>query len=192
MLKRIGLFAGLLTLSISLVACTNLQMDNTYLGDSQVKAYSKAPGIWEVSTIQENPFFSLRSFSEEGLTSNDLMKPTDKVTGLIGRRAVDSETPVPLDDLGLNMVFSDVNAAIEAGDLEVLSGPLNFTINDKAAKVMLYTVKLPEGVVKVKQIWVIDPLAGYAYGIAAGCSIECYDTNEKVIDTILGSFTVSK
>lgn len=174
-----------------LTACQGLEVNNTYLGDSKVGAYAKAPGKWGVETIQENPLFSLQSFSEEGLTSSDLMKPTGKMTGLIGRRAPNAESPVSLDDLGLNMVFSDVNAAVETGEITIISGPLEFDLEGKPANVILYTVTSDKGVTKVKQIWAIDPLKGNTYGIAIGCSIECFDSNATEIDSILESFTVS-
>jgi hypothetical protein len=179
-------------LSISLLSsCQSIQVDNTYLGDAKVGAYAKAPGQWDVEVIQENALFSLRSFNEPGLTSSDLMKPTNELTGLIGRRSPNTETPVSLDDLGLNMVFSDVNAAAESGEITILSGPLEFSLDGKPAKVLLYTVTSDKGVTKVKQVWVIDPLKGNTYGIALGCSVECFDGKEKEINSILESFTVS-
>ena len=178
-------------LLLALTGCGGLEVDNTYIGDTEVSAYAKAPGEWATGTIQENPLFSLRSFTEPGLEVKDIMKPTDKLTGLIGRRAPNAEEPIPLDDLGRNLVFSDVNAAVESGEIDILSGPIEFSLDGRIANVMLYTVTADGGVTKVKQVWAIDPERGQAYGLAVGCSVECFDSKEEIVNTIIESFVVN-
>lgn len=177
-------------LSLTAVGCSGLEVGNTYIGDSKVSAYAKTPSGWATETIQENPLFSLRSFGEPGLEVKDVMKPTNKLTGLIGRRAPDTEEPVALDILGKNLVFSDIDAAVESGEIRILSGPIEFSLDGKIANVMLYTVEAEGGTTKVKQVWAIDPVRGQAYGLAVGCSIDCFDSNEDTVDSIIESFAV--
>jgi hypothetical protein len=174
------------------VGCAPVKLDSTYVGDARSKAYTKAPEPWTVVDIEEQPAISVRGFWAPGGSEKMLLSSSVVPTGVVVRRMPTSEDELDLELLGRQVVFVELESALEQGFASLLEGPTNRKVASLDGEQIVYDLVLDDGTIKVLQFTAADRRANEVYGILVGCSTECFDTNRTTIDRIVANFRIDK
>lgn len=174
------------------VGCAPVKLDSTYVGDAQSKAYTKAPEPWTAIDIEEQPAISVRGFWAPGGSEKMLLSSSVVPTGVVVRRMPTSEDELDLDLLSRQVVFVELESALEQGFASLLEGPTSRKVASLDGEQIVYDLVLEDGTIKVLQLTATDRRANEVYGILVGCSTECFDTNRTTIDRIVANFRIDK
>lgn len=184
--------AALVVGAVVAVGCAPVTLDSTYIGDARSKAYTKAPEPWTVVDVQEQPAISVRGFWAPGGSEKMLLSSSVVPTGVVVRRAPTSEEELDLDLLGRQVVFVELESALEQGFASLLEGPTNRKVATLDGEQIVYDLVIKDGTIKVLQLTATDRRANEVYGILVGCSTECFDSNRTTIDRIVANFRIDK
>lgn len=178
-------------LILLLTACSPALLDATYVGDSKTGSYTKIPPQWGTVIIRNDPAFAVRAIWEPGSTQSDLLTPGEKVTGVLVRRAPMTEQEGDLTTLSRSIAFG-LDAALESKKARIIEPFSVVNLGDFFSERIVYEIDTPNGTIKIQQIHAVDSLKGQVYGVAVGCSVNCYEENRLEIDQIINRFEVSK
>ncbi len=190
--RRIPIAVALVLGVLIAVGCAPVKLDSTYVGDARSKAYTKAPEPWTVVDIEEQPAISVRGFWAPGGSEKMLLSSSVVPTGVVVRRMPTSEDELDLELLGRQVVFVELESALEQGFASLLEGPTNRKVASLDGEQIVYDLVLEDGTIKVLQLTATDRRANEVYGILVGCSTECFDTNRTTIDRIVANFRIDK
>lgn len=190
--RRIPIAVALVLGVLFAVGCAPVKLDSTYVGDARSKAYTKAPEPWTVVDIEEQPAISVRGFWAPGGSEKMLLSSSVVPTGVVVRRMPTSEDELDLELLGRQVVFVELESALEQGFASLLEGPTNRKVASLDGEQIVYDLVLEDGTIKVLQLTATDRRANEVYGILVGCSTECFDTNRTTIDRIVANFRIDK
>lgn len=190
--RRIPIAVALVLGVLIAVGCAPVKLDSTYVGDARSKAYTKAPEPWTVVDIEEQPAISVRGFWAPGGSEKMLLSSSVVPTGVVVRRMPTSEDELDLELLGRQVVFVELESALEQGFASLLEGPTNRKVASLDGEQIVYDLVLEDGTIKVLQLTATDRRANEVYGILVGCSTECFDTHRTTIDRIVANFRIDK
>ena len=177
-------------IAISLTACAPAKLDSTYVGDSDIGAYTKAPAGWITSIIRDDTPYKVRGFWESGATKIDLLNGGEFITGVLIKRMPISEVESDLAVLARSIVFN-IEEAVDAKKGRIIEPPIPTLINDLTSERFVYEIDAGTSTTKVLQLTAIDSTGGQVFGIAIGCSKLCFDSNRTKINLIIDEFEVT-
>lgn len=190
--RHIPIVVALVLGTLIAVGCAPVTLDSTYVGDARSKAYTKAPEPWSVVEVEEQPAISVRGFWAPGGSEKVLLSSSGVPTGVVVRRMPTSEGELDLELLGRQVVFVELESALEQGFASLLEGPTNRKVASLDGEQIVYDLVLEDGTIKVLQLTANDRRANEVYGILVGCSTECFDKNRTTIDRIVANFRIDK
>jgi len=188
--KRVVL--ALLVGSLVAVGCAPVKLDSTYVGDARSKAFTKAPEPWTVIDVQEQPALSVRGFWAPGGSQKNLLSAGVVPSGVVVRRMPTSEEELDLDTLSRQVVFVELESALEQGFASLLEGPTERRLASLDGEQIVYDLVLPNGTIKVMQLTVADVRQNEVYGVIIGCNTACFDSNRTTIERIVRNFRIDK
>ncbi|MGA0064393.1 MAG: hypothetical protein ACO3IV_03030 [Ilumatobacteraceae bacterium] len=174
------------------VGCAPVKLDSTYVGDARSKAFTKAPEPWTVIDVQEQPALSVRGFWAPGGSQKNLLSAGVVPSGVVVRRMPTSEDELDLDVLSRQVVFVELESALEQGFASLLEGPTDRRLSSLDGEQIVYDLVLPNGTIKVMQLTVADVRQNEVYGVVVGCNTACFDSNRTTIERIVGNFRIDK
>jgi len=178
--------------ALAVVGCSPVTLDSTYVGDARSKAYTKTPEPWTVVDIEEQPAISVRAFWAPGGSEKMLLSSSVVPTGVVVRRMPTSEEELDLDLLSRQVVFVQLESALEEGFASLIEGPKVRKVQKLDGEHIVYDLELDSGTIKVVQLTATDRRANEVYGILVGCSTECFDANRTTIDRIVANFQIDR
>ena len=147
--RRIPIAVALVLGVLIAVGCAPVKLDSTYVGDARSKAYTKAPEPWTVVDIEEQPAISVRGFWAPGGSEKMLLSSSVVPTGVVVRRMPTSEDELDLELLGRQVVFVELESALEQGVASLLEGPTNRKVASLDGEQIVYDLVIKDGTIKV-------------------------------------------
>jgi hypothetical protein len=172
-------------------AC-GVPLDNTYVGNTDLGAYTKTPSSWKTEVVQSAPEFAIHGFWAPGGSESTLLEPTSAVTGAIIRRLPTTEEQADLDYLGRTVAFTDLDEALAAGYAVLSEGPTDTRVSALTGERMVFDLQTEDGTVRILQVSVADRAKGEVYGVVIGCSVVCFTKNRATIDGIVKDFRLNQ
>ena len=185
-------FAKLIAPLLLLAGCANVGVGSTYVGNSDLGAFTKAPSEWQTSVVQSAPEFSMHGFWAPGGSKATLLEPTSAVSGVVIRRTPTSEEENDFTYLGRGVAFSDLNEALEQGFAALIQDPVDTRVSKLPGEKLVYDLQTDGGTLRVVQVSVADRSKGEVYGVVVGCSVVCFKANRATIDRIVKTFRLGQ
>lgn len=176
---------------ILLVGC-GVTVGNTYVGNADLGAFTKAPSTWETNVVQSEPEFAIHGFWAPGGSESTLLEPTSAVSGIIIRRIPTTEEQTDLAFLGRTVAFSDLDTAFEEGYATLNEGPSDTQVSTLSGERLVYDLQTESGTLRVLQVSVADRAKGEVYGVVIGCSVACFTKNRATINSIVQDFRLNQ
>ena len=181
------------TITAGLVfAGCGVSVDNTYVGNADLGAFTKAPSEWQTEVVQNVPEFTIHGFWAPGGSGSTLLESTSAVTGAIIRRLPTSEEQADLDYLGRTVAFTDLDEALAAGYAVLSEGPSDTRVSTLSGERMVFDLQTESGTVRILQVSVADRARGEVFGVVIGCSVVCFKKNRATIDDIVKDFRLNQ
>lgn len=177
---------------IMLVGCGGVSIGNTYVGNAELGAYTKAPSQWKTEVVQSQPEFTMHGFWAPGGSKTTLLEPTSAVSGVVIRRLPTSEEQSDLDYLGRTVAFTDLDQALAEGYAVLSEGPTDTRVSKLSGERLVYDLQTDSGVLRILQVSVADRAKGEVYGVVLGCSVVCFNENRATIDNIARDFRLNQ
>ena len=175
-----------------LVGCGGVSIGNTYVGNAELGAYTKAPSQWKTEVVQSQPEFTMHGFWAPGGSKTTLLEPTSAVSGVVIRRLPTSEEQTDLDYLGRTVAFTDLDQALAEGYAVLSEGPTDTRVSKLSGERLVYDLQTDSGVLRILQVSVADRAKGEVYGVVLGCSVVCFNENRATIDNIARDFRLNQ
>jgi hypothetical protein len=162
---------------VVLLGCAGVNVSNTYVGNADLGAYTKAPSQWKTEVVQSQPEFTMHGFWAPGGSKTSLLEPISAVSGVVIRRLPTTEEQTDLDYLGY-AVLSE--------------GPTDTRVSKLSGERLVFDLQTESGVVRILQVSVADRAKGEVYGVVIGCSVVCFNENRATIDNIVKDFRLNR
>lgn len=175
-----------------LLAGCGVAVDNTYVGDADLGAFTKAPSTWSTKVVQDVPEFTIHGFWAPGGSQASLLEATSSVSGAIIRRLPTTEEQADLDYLGRTVAFTDLDEALASGYAVISEGPTGTRVSALSGERMVFDLQTDLGTVRILQVSAADRAKGEVYGVVIGCSVTCFNKNRATIDDIVEDFRLNR
>lgn len=186
MRRGLAIVAGLL-----LAGC-GVSVDNTYVGNADLGAFTKTPSTWRTEVVQDAPEFTIHGFWAPGGSEATLLDATSAVSGAIIRRLPTTEEQSDLDYLGRTVAFTDLDEALAAGYAVISEGPTDTRVSKLSGERMVFDLQTDLGTVRILQVTAADRAQGEVYGVVIGCSVACFNENRATIDAVVKNFRLNQ
>ena len=181
-----------LAAALLLVACGSVGVGNTYVGNADLGAFTKAPSEWKTEVVQSQPEFTMHGFWAPGGSKSSLLEPTSAVSGVVIRRLPTTEEQTDLDYLGRTVAFTDLEQALTEGYAVLSEGPTDTRVSKLSGERLVYDLQTEGGTLRILQVSVADRAKGEVYGVVIGCSVACFNANRATIDNIAKDFRLNQ
>lgn len=177
---------------VVLLGCAGVNVSNTYVGNADLGAYTKAPSQWKTEVVQSQPEFTMHGFWAPGGSKTSLLEPISAVSGVVIRRLPTTEEQTDLDYLGRTVAFTDLDQALAEGYAVLSEGPTDTRVSKLSGERLVFDLQTESGVVRILQVSVADRAKGEVYGVVIGCSVVCFNENRATIDNIVKDFRLNR
>ena len=178
--------------ALLLAACGGVSVGNTYVGNADLGAFTKAPSEWKTEVVQSQPEFTMHGFWAPGGSKSSLLEPTSAVSGVVIRRLPTTEEQTDLDYLGRTVAFTDLEQALTEGYAVLSEGPTDTRVSKLTGERLVYDLQTEGGTLRILQVSVADRAKGEVYGVVIGCSVACFNANRATIDNIAKDFRLNQ
>lgn len=185
-------FVTALVTALLLAACGSVGVGNTYVGNADLGAFTKAPSEWKTEVVQSQPEFTMHGFWAPGGSKSSLLEPTSAVSGVVIRRLPTTEEQTDLDYLGRTVAFTDLEQALTEGYAVLSEGPTDTRVSKLSGERLVYDLQTEGGTLRILQVSVADRAKGEVYGVVIGCSVACFNANRATIDNIAKDFRLNQ
>lgn len=176
----------------SLVGCGGVTVSSTYVGNSDLGAFTKAPAKWKTEVVQSQPEFTMHGFWAPGGSRATLLEPNSSVSGVVIRRLPTTDEQTDLDFLGRTVAFSDLDQALEQGYAVLSEGPTVTRVSKLSGEKLIFDLQTDGGTLRVLQLSVADRAKGEVFGVVIGCNVVCFNDNRATIDNIAKDFRLNQ